>query len=340
MITGAGGEQAILFWKALRQSKMALKIIACDCSHMSAGLYRTEKSYTVPPAGSSDYVQKIIDIVKKENVHIIMTGNMAEMEVLSKQAASIERETGAYVVAPPPKALDIAKDKWRLAVFLKEYGFDHPKSAIPEEKDDLENFLKEVPLPYVVKDRFGAGSKNLSIVREKENLAHALAKIKHPVLQEYLFPDDEEYTVGCFCDSDSNPVGSIAMKRRLGHGLTHKAQVVDDPRISQYCEKVARAIGLVGPSNLQLRLTDRGPVIFEINPRFSSTESARAYYNFNMPEMCIRHFVLNEPLSRPETTTGYFFRVFDDVFVASEDVENMAQTGESVTLSGERVDNF
>ena len=37
------------------------------------------------------------------------------------------------------------------------------------------------------------------------------------------------------------------------------------------CEAVAQGLGLRGSMNIQLRLTDKGPRIFEINPRISST---------------------------------------------------------------------
>ena len=37
------------------------------------------------------------------------------------------------------------------------------------------------------------------------------------------------------------------------------------------CEKIATGLDLRGSMNIQLRLTDKGPRVFEINPRFSST---------------------------------------------------------------------
>ena len=37
------------------------------------------------------------------------------------------------------------------------------------------------------------------------------------------------------------------------------------------CEVIAKGLDLRGSMNIQLRLTDKGPRVFEINPRFSST---------------------------------------------------------------------
>lgn len=37
------------------------------------------------------------------------------------------------------------------------------------------------------------------------------------------------------------------------------------------CEVIAQGLDLCGSMNIQLRLTENGPRVFEINPRFSST---------------------------------------------------------------------
>lgn len=340
LLTGAGGDQAVFIWKALKQSSLPINIVACDTNHLSVGLYRTDRGYVIPRADSKDYLPRIKDIIACENIHIVMTGGMEEMMVLAEHAGVIKQETGAYVVAPPIETLNVAADKWRLTSFLKSNGFNYPTSCIPEDKPSLELFLKEVPFPYIVKGRFGAGSRELKVAQNRTELEHFIEEISKPIIQEYLLPDDEEYTIGCFCDKGSKAVGTIIMKRTLGHGLTNKASVIIHEEISRYCACIAEKLGYIGPLNLQLRLTHRGPVLFEINPRFSSTESARAYYNFNMPEMCIRHFIYNEEISPPEIQTGCFFRVFDDVFVSEEAIEKTRETGVSTKASGKIVRNF
>jgi carbamoyl-phosphate synthase large subunit len=340
LLTGAGGDQSVFIWKALKQSSLETRIVACDSNYLSVGLYRTDRGYVIPEASAEDFLPRIKEIIDTEKIDIVMTGGMAEMMVLAESAEEILKETGAYVVAPPFEILKVAGDKWLLVNFLKSNGFDYPRSCIPEDEEEYVRFLREVPFPYIVKGRFGAGSKQLARAGNRKELEQFLPAVENPIIQEYLLPDDEEFTVGCFCDRRSRVVGTIVMKRTLGHGLTHKAHVLHHEEISRYCESIAEKLGYVGPLNLQLRLTERGPVLFEINPRFSSTESARAYFNFNMPEMCIRHFLFDEVIPRPEVKTGYFFRVFDDVFVDRSAVEKTRATGFSDEISGIIVPNF
>lgn len=330
----------MFIWKALKQSSLDIRIVACDSNYLSVGLYRTECGYVIPDVTSEGYLPRIKEIIAAEKIHIVMTGGMKEMMLLAENAPEILKETGAYVVAPPLETLRLAADKWKVVSFLKESGFNHPRSCLPEDRQCFERFLQTVPFPYIVKGRFGAGSRELRIANDREQVEHFVNEVKYPLIQEYLLPDDEEYTVGCFCNNQAKAVGSIVMRRTLGHGLTNKACVVMHEEISRYCESISEKLGYVGPLNLQLRLTDRGPVLFEINPRFSSTESARAYFNFNMPEMCIRHFIFHEDIARPSIRTGYFFRVFDDVFVDGEEVEKTRKTGFSNGISGKLIRNF
>lgn len=340
LLTGVGGRLSVLTWRALKQSIYDVNIIACDSNYLSVGLYRTNCAFVVPRSNTDEYIPRIIEIINKEKAQIVMTGGVEEMLVLARHSEQIKKETGAFVVAPPLHALDVARDKWNLVKFLAENGFDHPKSTIPENREQTNKFLIEISFPYIVKSRFGAGSVDLVVVHNKKELDFAIKNIEKPIIQEYLYPDNEEYTVGCFCDIKMNPIGSIVMKRSLGHGCTYKGEVVINKKISSYCEDISRSLNYIGPCNLQLRLTKRGPVLFEINPRLSSTESARAYYNYNMPEMCIKNFVFGEDVAVPEIKSGYFFRVTDDVFVDRSDIENMSKTGFSKNITGEILEDF
>lgn len=327
LLTGAGGNLAHFIRSALRASALDIRIVTCDYSHFAVGLYQEKTGYVVPPAKDGAYLSRMMEICKKEEIHIIMAGGMVEQRILAAHADEFRQKTGAIVLSSSPEALLRMEDKYELARYLESAGLNFPRSVLPSNGEDYQRFVAEMPFPYVVKDRLGAGSQSIGIAREKDQLDYLLGRIPNPVVQEYLYPDDEEYTVGVFADSHHRPVGSIVMKRWLDLGLTYKAQVLPDSDLGPYCERIVEGLGCLGPANVQLRLTDRGPVAFEINARFSSTTSARAHYGFNEAEMSIRHFVLNEALSRPVVRGGTFFRVIEDVFVDNEIIEKVAATG-------------
>ena len=68
--------------------------------------------------------------------------------------------------------------------------------------------------------------------------------------------------------------------RKLKESYTCWAQVIKNSKIEKLCKKIAKSIGFFGPANFQLILTKKGPMIFEINPRFSSTVLMRNYLGF------------------------------------------------------------
>ena len=58
-------------------------------------------------------------------------------------------------------------------------------------------------------------------------------------------------------------------------------EVIDHPDIREMCEVIASRLDLSGSMNVQLRLTPKGPRVFEINPRISSTAVMRHYLGFS-----------------------------------------------------------
>jgi carbamoyl-phosphate synthase large subunit len=81
---------------------------------------------------------------------------------------------------------------------------------------------------------------------------------------------------------------------------------------------VTRALGIVGPCNVQLRSTARGPVTFEINPRCSGGASIRAHFGFNEVEMPVTELVRRLPVPRPELTMGTAKRFWAEQYVDDE----------------------
>jgi carbamoyl-phosphate synthase large subunit len=337
LLTGAGGNLSHFIHRALLRASLDVRIIACDYSSNAVGLFLAEAGYVVPPARSEAYLPKLVEICRNEEIHIVLVGGIVEMRVLAARRDELLERTGAFAVTSPPEALDRMADKYQLARALAAAGFQAPETVLPSDHGRLERFCEEHGFPCIVKDRLGSGgSIGLGVARDRRQLTYMIEQIPNPIVQEYLYPDDEEYTVGAFVESNGKAAASIVVKRQLGLGLTFKGQVLPESELGGYCERILETLGCLGPANLQLRLTKRGPVVFEINPRFSSTTSARAHYGYNEPEMCIRHFVLKEPVSRPVIRPGRFFRTIEDVFVEEEDFRRLDDTGVIRRSRGDR----
>ncbi|HEX8679423.1 MAG TPA: GNAT family N-acetyltransferase, partial [Chthoniobacterales bacterium] len=152
------------------------------------------------------------------------------------------------------------------------------------------------------------------------------------VVQEYLLPDDEEYSVEVYTLQDGRQAGAISYRRdQLIAGDTYKARVAPHPAAEKEACAVVAALGAKGPCNVQLRVTERGPVTFEINPRFSGGVSIRAHFGFNEVEIALRDLVLHQPVPPLKTRSGLARRYWGESYV-----DEVASPNESKVVVSER----
>ncbi len=327
LVTGVGGNVGQGIIKALRLSKLNSRIIGADASPYSPGLYRVDKGYIVPRASEKNYLLEMIRICQKEQVHCVMLGPDQELLTMARNREIVEKETGAKVIISSVNVIETGNDKWLTYLFCREAGLNYPKSFIPTSPEENLTQAEKIGFPLIVKPRVGFGSKDIFIVRKKEELNPVIQRVYNPIIQEYLLPDDEEYTSEVFTFTDGTQYGTITMKRKLLRGTSVMAICDDYPEIRTEAQKAALALKPHGPCNFQMRLTKTGPTIFEINPRFSGTTVARAKFGFNSPENAIRHFVLQEKLPPPNIEKGVMLRYWEEIYLEQKDLEQMTTAG-------------
>ncbi len=313
-VTGVGADVGQGIVKALRISKTKYRIIGTDIRSDSAGLFRCDAGYLVPPSMSPRWKESIIDVCRKERVSLILVGAHAEVPQFARFRSEIEAATGATVVVSPRNVVEIACDKWKTHQFLVEHGFDAPATVLGNDPH-LDRFIEEIRFPLVVKPRKGSGSKDLYIVSEKDELSCALSLVPEPVVQEYVGDAEGEYTCGVMCDMESNILGAIVMKRKLRAGSTHFAYVSSFPRIEEVARKIVHALKPLGPWNLQMRVAGRRVVTIEMNPRFSGTTIFRANVGFNEPQAIVDILLSKKKRIKLTYKPAVILRYADEVYV-------------------------
>lgn len=328
LVTGVGSNIGQGIIKSLRMSKIRCHVLGTDMNLLSAGLFRCDKCYIVPPAIDERFTSEIIRICKDEKIDIILIGSDAEVSVLSYNKSLIENSCGAKVIVSEPKLVDTVSDKWSMVNFLRKEGFNYPQTALGSENEDIRQIISSCGFPLIVKPRKGSGSKGKFKVRNQDELAYCLKFAEDPIIQEELGSEDEEYTSGVFFSKDSEEKGIISMKRELLCGTTYRALVNDYPTVNQEIERIAASLsklGAIGPINIQSRLTSKGAVTFEINPRFSGTTVFRAKLGFNEPEAIIKNFLLQEEINRMTYSSGIVMRYWEEVYTSIEEVTQLKE---------------
>ena len=315
LITGVGGPLGQALIKAARLSAIPCRVVGTDRTALSVGLDWCDAAHVITSSTDREaYLADIRRVCAAEKVTLILPGSDSELLLLAENAAELHTSSGARVVASNPAVLEIALDKCKTAAFLRANGLNFPRFAALEDREGVEDLIHELGFPLIAKPCRGSGSRGLTKVLSREDIEYLRTRADGMVLQEYLLPDEAEYTVAVYTQRDGTQAGAIALQRELVAGNTYRATVDQNQVVLAEAEAVARAIGARGPCNVQLRLTSRGPVAFEINPRFSGTTAMRANFGFNEVEMAIRDFALQEDVAPPVIRTGTALRFWDEVY--------------------------
>lgn len=342
LVTGTGSALGVSIFKAFRQSKLRPRIVATDADPMSAGLFRADAAYVLPRVAEDEslYLRRLEEICLRERVSTVCFGSEIEMRRMAPRILEFERMTGARLVLNEPWFLDALLDKWQMTCHLRARDLPVPDTVPVADAEAVSAFVTRNSFPYVLKPRDGSGSKGKFVLRSRDELEFFSRYVPNAVLQEYLFPDDEEYTVGIYKSPRTGYVGQIVFKRALGAGLTYKAEVVFDDEIESVCQRVVDSFDIWGPINVQLRKTAAGVRIFEINLRFSSSTVMRASFGFNEAELCLRDLVLGEAIARPVVRPGLCLRYWDEVYVAPDDHLRLREIGHAAEPRGTKLDDF
>lgn len=269
LVTGCGGDIGMSIGKILKMEKISHRVIGCDLNNEHAGIFIFDKCEVVERADSPKYLESMHKIIKKYDVKVIIP--MSEAEIRFFSAKEMNEIYEIPLIITNKDALRVGFDKLETANFLKAANLPFPWTH-------LAGLGAPKEMPCIIKSRFSSGSKELGIVT-RENLEQYSKFGKDCIFQEYLKPDDEEYTCGLYRTKDKE-IRTIVFKRKLQGGHTGYGEVVEIREIENVLNRIAREINLEGSINIQLRLTERGPVVFEINPRFSSTVLFRHLLGF------------------------------------------------------------
>lgn len=252
--------------KCFKEARNSLNItgsvIACDLSDTAPAIYHADKYYLVPRILDDKYIPEIIEICKKEDIHLIIPTIDTELYKLAQAREEIESQTNAKVHVSDMSVIKICRDKYNTQAFFEENGFKVPR-LITEEV--IKN--KDYNFPLFIKPLNGSSSINTFKVNNEKELEFFLEYVPQPIVQDFI--QGEEYTIDAFVDFNHNPI-TIVPRQRLATrgGEVLKGLVKKDREIIEEIKKVISVLKPIGHITLQCMKTEKGIEFIEINPRF------------------------------------------------------------------------
>jgi len=325
LVTGVGGGVGQSILKVLKETPY--DVVAVDSEELATGLHAVSKAYKGCYANDSHYIDRLLEICKNEDCGLIFPGHDIELLPISK---NIERFTaeGITPVVSNLEVIRISDNKIATQVFMKQHGFPVIDS-IPLSK------LKRYDGPIVLKPQHaGARSRNTYVIKSAEEFEtyRELVDPDNCVVQEYI--EGDEYTCGTVI-LNNKCFGSIVMKRTLRSGDTSKAFVEHPSPLTEIVEAIAVALNPFGACNIQLRLRDGIPYVFEINARCSGTTAARALAGFNEPKI-IADYLYNNTMPEYTIKKITILRYWQELVVSNDRIDTLRDThfldGDGTTL--------
>jgi carbamoyl-phosphate synthase large subunit len=315
LVTAAGSPLGQSVTKALLLSPLKPNILIADSTQAAAGLHLFSEldSFLTPEVKDPQYDEFITSKLVSEKIEVVFPLLGVEFAYFQKNYIKF-KSLGIEVVAPRSHDALRAESKFESIELVKKAGLNYPRTILVNSQDDILCFFEEGNAQGVLKPVYGASSAEIHFVSTPSE-ASAITQLRPPchfVLQEFM--PGPEYTVGVHRSVNSDSAYSIAIERDLKFGLSYSGKVIFNDKIEQYAIDVVLALGLFDSNNVQLKLVKNQPVIFEINPRLSSTTSVRAHFGFNEPDMILRDRLLKEKIDQPTITPGNFSRYWEEVY--------------------------
>ncbi len=302
--------------RSIRKSDLADRVDITGFEYFkdTLGAHWVDRTYIMPDilkrgVKQDSYIEELITHIKAHRIKLLFVGIGFELEMMAGNKKRIEDETGCTVIVSSVKVIDIAEDKYKTYLFLKENGIFCPDTWLPPE-------IEKVRYPAIVKPRTGSGSRGLSLVKNRQELENTLKTLKNPVIQENVGKMENEYTCGVtFFKGEVKT--AICLRRTLRHGNTYAAfNSPDTPEsVYDYINVISKKLKPFGACNYQLRLDKDGtPKLFEINARFSGTTYVRHFFGINEVEYTIKH-LLGMKTPKFKVKYGKVLRYLEDFFV-------------------------
>ncbi len=270
LVTGANGDIGDAIGRILQESYPEAKVHGADASGLWPGRALFHAMHILPPAASGDYPQALSALAKDIGATLVIPVSEPELACL---ADNRERLADVPLLMNDCAIVRRFLSKLETASWLESTGVGAPHT-VPLEQ------ATQGLLPLFVKPDRGWGSRELEAVTTPERLAIIQNERKEgAVAQTLLATEGNEFT--CAVIRYNGETRTLTMRRNLVGGVSGRITVEHHPEIDHALYAIAEACDLSGVLNVQLCYTGDAPMVFEINPRFSSTVMMRHRLGFS-----------------------------------------------------------
>jgi len=339
LVTGAGAPGAPGVIKSLRTVKeRRIRIIGVDMKKEAIGFLMVDKAYLVPPASGKNFINRVLEICKREKVDVIVPLVTKELMKFSKNKGRFKK-IGTSISTSNFQGLKVANNKYLLLKHCKKIGVPTPKFIKVNSYEQFKKAVFSLGYPHkkvCFKPPTLSGSRGFRIlakgidrlnalINEKptntittfEDIALILKRVsKFPqlIVMEYL--PGKQYTVNLLAN---NGVPVISVSRLIEDqklSIDWISTIVENQTIIDASERIVHTLRLSGNIGIQYAEDDVGiPRVIECNPRIEATIELCTAADVNLVYLAVK-LALGEKVIPPKVKWGTkIIRYWDGIHV-------------------------
>ena len=278
------------------------QVHVCNSDDLTVAFHYADKAVVSPLIYSEEYIPFLLKYCKENEIKILISLFDIDLLVLARNKEKFEA-IGTRVIVSEPELISVCNDKWKTYQFLKENGFNTPKTYLTLQKAMLALECGELKYPIVIKPRFGCGSIALSIAEDELALLYYYSRNVRTINKSYLRYESEsveekiiyqeclkgqEYGADIINDLQGNfRQVNIRKKVAMRAGETDIAELVEEPVISEALERLGKLTRHVGNMDTDVFLVDGKPYILEMNARFGGGYPFSHIGGCNLPKAIV-----------------------------------------------------
>lgn len=243
------------------------KVIATDMSRLAPALYEADAFYIVPRMTEPGYIEKILEICRKEKIQGILSLIDPELSLLAENKDRFAA-IGTCVIGSDYEICERSLNKWEMYQWLEAHHYHCAKSYVDKEEFFKDIEKGEAKYPVFVKPVCGSASIAISKVYDRETIDLLFQHNEGLMIQEYL--EGQEIGADCYIDMISGKLVSVFTKKKLvmRAGETDKAVSFSDHALNELIQKFVEEMGYRGQIDIDVFEKDGRYYISEVNPRF------------------------------------------------------------------------
>lgn len=224
--------------------------------------------------------ERVMDIIELENPHgvILSVGG----QIPNNLAIRLD-DAKVNILGTTAKSIDNAEDRHKFSSLMDKIGVDQPRWQELTSLEDIKGFVAEVGYPVLIRPSYvlsGAAMNVCSNDKELENFLGLAAEVskKHPVVVSQFLENAKEIEVDAVAQN-----GEIVMYAISEHvefaGVHSGDATIQFPaqrlyvetvrRVKKIARKIAKALEISGPFNIQFLARDNEIKVIECNLRAS-----------------------------------------------------------------------